>query len=321
MILDHNLNYNSVLSAAKRIGPYVHYTPVVTSERLDELAGCSLFFKCENLQKAGAFKSRGAVNTVMSLSASVLAKGVATHSSGNHGAALARAASLKGSASYIVVPNNAKQVKQAAIHTYGGNVILCEPTLEAREAKLEEVLIETGATFVHPYDQTEIIAGQGTATLELINQVKNIEIVVTPVGGGGLLAGSSLVTEQEKITIMGAEPEGADDAHRSLETGELVLRHSPNTICDGLLTTVGMRNFDIIRSKVDRVLLASDQQVIDAMALIWTRLKMVVEPSSAITLAVVLRNPELFAGRRIGLVLTGGNVDLADLPFSDQLAD
>ncbi len=309
------LDYESVQAAARRIEPFINRTPVITSEKLDAIAGCSLFFKCENLQKAGAFKSRGAVNAVMSLGTSALAKGVATHSSGNHGAALARAAGLRNSAAYIVVPNNAKQVKQDAIRSYGGEVILCEPTLEAREARLKEVVQDTGATFVHPYEQDEIIAGQGTAALEFVQQVDELDVVVVPVGGGGLLAGSSLVAAFEGIRIIGAEPEGADDAFRSLETGQLVLSHTPNTICDGLLTTVGTRNFAIIRNSVDQVLLASDREVIDAMSLIWTRTKMVVEPSSAITLATVLRNPALFKRKRVGLVLTGGNVDLTNLPF------
>lgn len=309
------LDYLCVQAAAERIEAHINYTPVVTSEKLDDIAACSLFFKCENLQKAGAFKSRGAVNSMMSLDRQSLSKGVATHSSGNHGAALARAAALTGAPAYIVVPNNAKPVKQDAIRSYGGQVILCEPTLEARQAKLEVVLKETGATFIHPYDQAEIIAGQGTAMLELAQQVKALDIVVVPVGGGGLLAGCSLVAEHEKIKVIGAEPEGADDAYRSMDAGELVLSHKPNTICDGLLTTLGAHNFKIIRDKVDRILLASDQQIIQAMSLIWTRTKLVVEPSAAVTLAVVLRNPGLFQGKRVGLLLSGGNVELTDLPF------
>lgn len=310
-----NPDYESVQAAAKRIRPFINHTPVITSEKLDNIAGCSLFFKCENLQKAGAFKSRGAVNAIMSLDAPALAKGVATHSSGNHGAALARAAGLKNTTAYIVVPDDAKRVKQDAILSYGGKVILCEPTLEAREAKLEVVLEESGATFIHPYDQEEIIAGQGTAMLELVQQVQGLDIVIAPVGGGGLLAGCGLVAEHEQIKIIGAEPEGADDACRSVDTGELVLRHTPHTICDGLLTTLGTRNFEIIRDKVDSILLVSDQETIRAMSLVWTRMKLIIEPSSAVTLAVVLRNPGLFEGKRVGLLLTGGNVDLTDLPF------
>lgn len=309
------IGFDAIESAAERVEGLVHRTPVMTSAQLDELTGAELYFKCENLQKVGAFKARGAVNAVFSLDEATLSKGVATHSSGNHGAALARAAKLKETAAYIVVPNDAKQAKQDAIRGYGGEVIPCEPNLEAREAKLAEVLERTGATFVHPYNDPDIIAGQGTAVLELVNQVSNLELIVTPVGGGGLLAGGSIVAARHKIAIFGAEPEGAADAHRSLATGDLVTSHVPDTICDGLLTTLGQLNFDIIRDKISGILLVSDAQVIEAMALIWTRLKMVIEPSSAVTLAAVIRNPDLFAGKRVGLILTGGNVDLASLPF------
>jgi threonine dehydratase len=307
------IEFNAIESAAERIEGLVHRTPVMTSVQIDELTGAELYFKCENLQKVGAFKARGAVNAVFSLA--TLNQGVATHSSGNHGAALAMAAKLKKTDAYIVVPNDAKQAKQDAIRGYGGEVIPCEPNLEAREAKLAEVLERTGATFIHPYNDPSIIAGQGTAVLELVDQVSNLELIVTPVGGGGLLAGGSIVAARHKIAIFGAEPEGAADAHRSIATGDLVTSHVPDTICDGLLTTLGRLNFDIIRDKISGILLVSDNQVIDAMALIWSRLKMVVEPSSAVTLAAVIRNPDLFAGKKVGLILTGGNVDLASLPF------
>ena len=307
------IEFNAIEFAAERIEGLVHRTPVMTSVQIDELTGAELYFKCENLQKVGAFKARGAVNAVFSLA--TLNQGVATHSSGNHGAALAMAAKLKKTDAYIVVPNDAKQAKQDAIRGYGGEVIPCEPNLEAREAKLAEVLERTGATFIHPYNDPSIIAGQGTAVLELVDQVSNLELIVTPVGGGGLLAGGSIVAARHKIAIFGAEPEGAADAHRSIATGDLVTSHVPDTICDGLLTTLGRLNFDIIRDKISGILLVSDNQVIDAMALIWSRLKMVVEPSSAVTLAAVIRNPDLFAGKKVGLILTGGNVDLASLPF------
>lgn len=304
-----------VQAAADRIRGLVHETPVVTSETLDRLAGCEIFLKCENLQKAGAFKARGAMNAVLLLSDHIRARGVATHSSGNHGAALARAAQIKGVPAYIVVPANAKQVKQDAIRGYGGEVILCEPTLKAREEMLDKVIRETGATIVHPYDQDEIIAGQGTAALELIDQVPQLDALVVPVGGGGLLAGSCLVAEHHHIAIYGAEPSGADDAKRSLATGERVTSHVPDTLCDGLLTTLGERNFAIIQPRVVDIQLAHEEDVILAMRLIWTRTKLVVEPSSAICLAVVLNNPEVYAGKRVGLMLTGGNVDLTAMPF------
>ncbi len=306
---------SDVRAAATRIEGLVHRTPVLTSERLNQLSGAELYFKCENLQKAGAFKARGAVNAVFLLDDEQLQKGVATHSSGNHGAALARAAQLKGIPAFIVVPGDAKQVKIDAIKSYGGEVITCEPTLEAREETLEKVVKDKGATFIHPYDDDRIIAGQGTTALELIEQAPNLEAMVTPVGGGGLLAGCSLIAKEAGIDVYAAEPEGADDAYRSFTTGELVTSHVPDTICDGLLTTVGVRNFEIIQDIVKDVFLASDDEVVKAMKLLWTRMKIVVEPSSAVTLAVVLRNPGVFAGKRVGLVLTGGNVDLENLPF------
>lgn len=308
-------SYRDVIEAASLIAGSIHTTPVLTSHLVNNIAGCELFFKCENLQKVGAFKARGAVNTVFSLSEQALAKGVATHSSGNHGAALARAAALKGAPAYIVVPENAKQVKKEAIASYGGKIITCEPTLAAREAALERVLEDTGAYFVHPYNDAKIIAGQGTAALELVEQTSALDAIVVPVGGGGLLAGSSLVAEQVNIPVYGAEPEGADDTYRSFHSGELVTEHVPNTICDGLLTTVGEENFTIIRRLAADILLATDDEVRNAVRLIWTRMKMVVEPSSAIALAVVLRNPGLFSGKRVAVMLTGGNVDLDHLPI------
>ncbi len=307
--------FKDVVSAAERVREHVHETPVLTSHLLDEITGATLFFKCENLQKVGAFKARGGANAVFSLDDSTAAKGVATHSSGNHGAALARAAKLRGIPAFIVVPSNARAVKIEAIRGYGAKVILCKPTLQAREDTLAEVIKDTGAVEVHPYDDELIIAGQGTAMLELTRQVEGLDAAITPVGGGGLLAGSTLVAAERGIPIYGAEPRGADDAFRSMQSGELVRQHEPDTICDGLLTTVGERNFEIIRGHVREILLASDDEIAEAMRLLWTRTKLVVEPSSAIALAVVLNHPDLFKGKRVGLVLTGGNVDLADLPF------
>lgn len=307
--------YRDVIEAASRIDGGVHCTPVLTSKQINEKADCELFFKCENLQKAGAFKARGAVNAVFSMSEAELTKGVATHSSGNHGAALARAAALKGAPAYIVVPENANQVKKDAIEGYGGKVITCESTLDAREATLARVIRETGAHFIHPYDSDKIIAGQGTAALELVEQAADLDALVVPVGGGGLLAGSSLVGEQVNAQVYGAEPTGADDAHRSFQSGERVTEHVPDTICDGLLTTVGEKNFAIIRKLAADILLATDDEIRDAMRLIWTRMKILVEPSSAVALAVILRNPDIFAGKRVGVMLTGGNVDLDNLPI------
>ena len=302
-----------VHQAAERIAGLVHRTPVLSSQWLNELAGAELFFKSEHLQKVGAFKARGAVNAVFSLGESQLKQGVATHSSGNHGAALARAASLRKMPAYIVVPANAKQVKKDAIAAYGAEVIECAPSLAARESTLESVVERTGASIIHPYNDACVIAGQGTAALELVSDVADLECIVTPVGGGGLLAGTCLIADG--LEIFGAEPAGAADAERSLVTGNLVRTHIPDTICDGLLTTVGERNFEILRQKVSAVLVVDDADTVAAMSLIWTRMKQVVEPSSAIVLAAVLGNPDRFSGKRVGLVLTGGNVDLGDLPF------
>lgn len=311
-----SVSFSDIEQASARIQGRVHETPVLTSERLNALAGCELFFKCENLQKAGAFKARGAVNAVFSLQDAAARAGVATHSSGNHGAALARAASLRGIKAHIVVPSNARSVKKAAILAYGGVLIECEPTLAARTAMLDEVVAETGARVIHPYDDSDIVAGQGTAALELNRQVADLDAIVVPIGGGGLIAGTAIVAQQGSIAVYGAEPTGADDAYRSLVAGKRVLSHVPDTICDGLLTTIGELNFGVIQTHVTDILLADDNAVIRAMELIWTRTKLIVEPSSAIALAVVLGNPDVFRHQRVGLMMTGGNVDIAALPFA-----
>ncbi len=305
-------------AAYLRIRPHIHRTPVMRSESLDKMADCKLFFKCENLQKAGAFKSRGAVNAVFSIPHQQLSKGVATHSSGNHGAALARAANLRDIPAYIVVPTSAKQVKKEAIRAYGAEIIECEATLQARESTLAQVVRDTGARVVHPYDDDLVIAGQGTTALEFLDQVSELDSLVVPVGGGGLLAGTAILA-YPATAVYGAEPESADDAYRSFQSGERVKSHVPNTICDGLLTTLGERNFEVISEMVSEILLVSEEEIIGAMLLLWTRLKQVVEPSSAVTLAAVLRNRALFAGLRVGLVLTGGNVDPGNLPFKPAI--
>ncbi len=310
-----SVSIGDVRSAHERIAPHIHRTPVQASQQLDEIVGCRLLFKCENLQKAGAFKSRGAVNAVFSLSETSAKNGVATHSSGNHGAALARAAQLRGINAYIVIPSDTKQVKKAAILAYGASIIECEPTLDAREVALEQAVRDTGAHFVHPYDDDLVIAGQGTAALELLAQTGGLDSLLVPVGGGGLVAGSAIAAHP-MTRVYAAEPEMADDAYRSFKTGELVTSHTPRTICDGLQTTIGARNFAIMQDKVSDILLVSEQEVIDAMYLLWTRLKQVVEPSSAVTLAAVIRNQKLFAGQKVGVILTGGNVDPNDLPFT-----
>ena len=309
------VSYSDVETAAGRIAGLIHRTPVLTCASLNEMVGAHLWFKCENFQKAGAFKARGAANAVFSMDEAALENGVATHSSGNHGMALARAASIRGVPAYIVVPEEAKQAKKDAIAGYGGEIILCAPTLEARQSTLADVVRRTGAAFVHPYDDDLIIAGQGTAALELCDQVGGLDAIITPVGGGGLLAGAAVVAADEGITIYGAEPRGAGDAHLSFTTGNLVTSHKPDTFCDGLRTTLGKKNFAIIRKLVADILLVTDDETLAAMKLIWSRMKIIVEPSSAVTLAAVFRHADLFSGQRLGLVLTGGNLDLQHLPF------
>jgi|TARA_Y100000310_G_scaffold159226_1_gene158776 threonine dehydratase len=307
----------SVRQAQQRISPHIHRTPIATSALLDQICGCRLFFKCENQQKVGAFKIRGAVNAVFSLTASEAGNGVATHSSGNHGAALARAAQMRGIGSFVVMPNNAPKVKKDAVAGYGASIRFCEATLQAREEMLQQVIEETSACFIHPYDDFRIVNGQGTAALELHEQVKDLDLLLAPVGGGGLLAGVAVATKalSPETQVMGVEPEQADDAHRSFRSGIRVTDHHPDTVADGLLTTLGILNFEIIRHSVDDILLVPESGIVEAMKLIWTRLKQVVEPSAAVPLAAVLAHGELFKGKKVGLILTGGNVDLDNLPW------
>ena len=308
------VNLTDVNAAFERICATtgVHQTAVMTCASLDVLAGASLFFKCEHLQKTGSFKARGALNAVRSLDQQTAASGVATHSSGNHGAALAWAAASRHIPAFVVVPNNAPLAKKRNIALHGAEIIECEPTLQAREATLGEVVRRTGATYIPPYDDDRVIAGQGTATLELLAQTEHLDCIVTPVGGGGLLAGSILAAGAG-IRLFGAEPAMADDAFRSLATGIRVTAHTPRTIADGLQTTLGERNFAIIKTRSAGILLVSEDEIRAAMTLLWSRLKQLVEPSSAVTLAAVLRYPEHFAGQRVGLVLTGGNMTLPAL--------
>jgi len=304
-----------IKAAHQRIAGYIHRTPVIHSHLLDELAGCRLGFKCENLQKVGAFKARGALNAVLGLSNSETA--VATHSSGNHAAALALAASVRGFAAHIVMPANAPRVKQDAVVGYGGLITECEPTLAAREAALQQVVERTGAHVVHPYHDPRIIAGQGTTALELLEQMPEVEVVVVPVGGGGLLAGVALAIKaiNPGIEVVAAEPAGADDAFRSFGLGRLVPQDNPRTIADGLLTSLGELNYAIIRKHVDTIVTVEEASIVRAMRLQWSRLKSVVEPSGAVSFAAVLEHPERFSGRRVACVISGGNVDLDNLPW------
>jgi len=309
--------FDDVRAAAARIAPYVHRTPVATCASIDAVAGSSLFFKCENLQKVGAFKARGATNAVFSLADEEAARGVCTHSSGNHAAALARAAGLRGIPAYIVMPSTAPPVKKAAVAGYGAQITECEPTLEARETTLAEVQARTGATFIHPYDDVRVIAGQGTAALELLEQVSELDVVMPPVGGGGLASGTTITVSslRPEIEIWGAEPSGADDAYRSLRDGRLHPSVKPATIADGLLTSLSDRTFRILSGGLAGILTVDDAMIVRAMRLLWERAKILVEPSAAVPLAAVLDHRDRFAGRRIGLILSGGNVDLDKLPW------
>lgn len=308
---------DSIINAAKRILPFVHKTPVLTSQSINDILACKLFFKCENFQKVGAFKYRGATNAVLQLSQQELLRGVATHSSGNHAQALALAAKINNTKAYIVMPSNAPKSKKKAVLGYGAHVIECEPTLEAREATLEKVIKEKRAHFVHPYNDYRIIEGQATAAKELINKAPDLDFLITPVGGGGLLSGSSLSMKyfSPKTNIIGAEPTGADDAQKSFLKGEIVPSINPNTIADGLLTSLGDLTFPIIHQLVTDILTVDDDLIIEAMKLIWERMKIIVEPSAAVTLAVVMKNQQLFKDKKVGLILSGGNVDLDKLPF------
>ncbi len=306
-----------IRAAAARIAPYAHRTPVLTCASLDAITGANLFFKCENFQKAGAFKFRGACNAVFSLPDDAAARGVVTHSSGNHAAALALAARLRGTTARIVMPNNAPEVKKAAVAGYGGTITFCEPTLAARESTTARIIDETGAELVHPYNDYRVIAGQATAALELIEDGPDLDVIMAPVGGGGLLAGTALSANylSSKTRVIAAEPSGADDARRSLEAGRIIPSEAPKTIADGLLTSLGDKTFPIIQKYVSAIHTVSDGEISAAMRLVWERMKIVIEPSAAVPLASVLERKFDPSGLRIGIILSGGNVDLGRLPF------
>jgi threonine dehydratase len=310
---------DDVVAAAERIKPYAHRTPVLTCGALNKLCCAELFFKCENFQKAGVFKIRGATNTVFSLSEREASKGVATHSSGNHGAALALAAGWRGAKAYIVMPKNAPRVKKEAVAGYGGVIIYCEPTLEARESGLAEVVAREGAEFVHPYNDPRVVAGQGTAALELCEEVPYLDTVMTPVGGGGLLSGTAIAVNARapKTQVIAAEPEMADDAYRSLRAGKIIPSRDPQTIADGLRTSLGELTFSIIRRRVADIVTVSEEAIIRAMRTIWERMKIVVEPSAAVPVGALLTKRDEVPGKRIGVILSGGNVDLERLPWTD----
>jgi threonine dehydratase len=304
-------------SAYARIKPFIHKTPVLTSRQLNDHFDCELFFKCENFQKVGAFKFRGATNAVLSLTPEERNLGVVTHSSGNHAAALALAARMNGVKAHIVMPENAPAVKKNAVAGYGAGITFCKPTQHAREEATRKIIEETGATLVHPYDNFDVICGQGTAALEMLNEINDLEMVVAPVGGGGLMSGTSTFVKGSNgsISVIGAEPASADDAYRSFTSGKLFPSLSPQTVADGLLTSLSELTFSIIRKNVDAIYTVSEESIIECMLLIWERMKIVVEPSSATVLAVIKENPGIFRGRKIGLILSGGNVDFRNLPF------
>ncbi|HEY9054141.1 MAG TPA: pyridoxal-phosphate dependent enzyme [Rectinemataceae bacterium] len=312
-----SLNLEMIREAAIRIRPYIHRTPVLTCRSVDEKVGAKVFFKCENFQKVGAFKFRGACNAVFSLSEEEAARGVATHSSGNHAQALALAARMRGIPAYIVMPRTAPSVKKAGVLGYGGQITLCEPTLAAREAALADVVARAGAEVVHPYNDERVMAGQGTAVMELLEEVPDLDIVMTPVGGGGLLSGTAVAATELKpgIRVIAGEPEGADDAFRSLALGSIQPSINPKTIADGLLTSLGTLTFPIIRERVERIVTVSDPGIIETMKYLWERMKIIVEPSAVVPAAVLWEKKIDLGGLKIGIILSGGNVDLGNVPW------
>lgn len=308
---------DDIKAAHERIKPFIHKTPVLKSRQLNEIFSCELFFKCENFQKVGAFKFRGATNAVLSLSSEEKSKGVVTHSSGNHAAALALAARMNGIRANIVMPENAPVVKKNAVAGYGAEITYCKPTLQAREETTLHIIERTGATLIHPYDNFNVICGQGTASLELLQEKPDLEFVVAPVGGGGLLSGTSACVKgmNKNIQVIGAEPLNANDAFISFTTGVLTPSVNPKTCADGLLTSLSDLTFSVIRQNVDQILTAKEDSIIECMLLVWERMKIIIEPSSATVLAIVKENPDLFNGKKIGLIISGGNVDFRKLPF------
>tara|TARA_B100001123_G_scaffold17633_1_gene19927 strand:+ start:206 stop:1144 length:939 start_codon:yes stop_codon:yes gene_type:complete len=304
-------------SAHERIRPFIHRTPVLTNSSIDNLIGAKLFFKCENFQKAGSFKIRGASNAVELLSDEEFKRGVATTSSGNHGAALSMAVTRRGGKTKVVMPHNTPKIKVNNVERNGGEVVWCEPDQKYRESVLKDVVDETGATVVHPYNDERIMAGQGTCAKELLEDVPDLDSIVSPVSGGGLLSGSLLAAKNMKssITVYGAEPEEADDAYQSLKLGRIVPNKTINTICDGLRAQIGSKTFPVIQNLVDDIIPIAEEDIVNALRMIWERLKIIVEPSCSIALALIINNKQLFEGRNVGLIMSGGNLDLDNLPW------
>lgn len=310
-------DYDDVLAAHARIAPYIHRTPVLTSEYLNRLTGAELFFKCENFQKAGAFKARGASNAVFGLTEEMAARGVATHSSGNHALSLSYAAGRRGIPCHVVMPRTAPQAKKDAVRGYGGIITECEPSTTSREAVFLGVQAETGAEFVHPYNDPRVIAGQATCSREFLEQVPGLDAVIAPIGGGGMISGTCLTLSAlaPQMQIYAAEPEMADDAYRSFKAGHIIADDAPNTIADGLKVPLKDLTWHFVSKHVTDILTTSEDEIIAAMRLTWARMKIVMEPSCAPPLAAILKNPEVFRGKRVGVIITGGNVDLDKLPW------
>jgi threonine dehydratase len=309
--------YADVAAAHDRIRPHIHRTPILTSQTFNAMVGAELFFKCENYQKAGAFKARGASNAVFSLTDAQAARGVATHSSGNHGLSLAYAAGRRGIPCQVVMPRTAPEPKKAAVRGYGGTVVECEPSTSSREAVFAEVVAKTGAEFVHPYNDPRVIAGQGTCSKEMFEDLGPLDAIIAPIGGGGMISGTCLAMSHlaPRTRIYAAEPTAADDAYQSFKTGAIVAYDAPVTIADGLKVPLKERTWHFVQKHVTDVLLADEDEIIAAMRLTWERMKIVMEPSCAVPLAAILRNTHLFAGKRVGVVITGGNVDMDKLPW------
>lgn len=310
--------FDHVLEAHERIRPYIHRTPVLMSRFLNQLTGAELFFKCENFQKAGAFKVRGACNAVFGLSAEMSAIGVATHSSGNHALSLSYAAGQRGIPVTVVMPRTAPQAKKDAVRGYGGKIIECEPSTSSREAVFADVVAASGAEFVHPYNDPRVIAGQATCSLELLDQVPGLDAVIAPIGGGGMISGTCLTLSNRApgVTVYAAEPLNADDAARSLRAGHIIADDAPDTIADGLKVPLKELTWHFVSNHVSDIFTATEGEIIEAMKLTWKRMKIVIEPSCAVPLATILKNPEVFRGKRVGVIITGGNVDLDALPWT-----
>ena len=307
----------NLIDCHNRIKPFIHNTPVLTSSYINEITGADVYFKCENFQKMGAFKMRGAANAILRLSDEQKSNGVVTHSSGNHAQAISLAAKKIGIKAYIVMPSNAPEIKKEAVKGYGGELIECESNLEAREAAAKDVVHSKSATFIHPSNNLDVIIGQGTVTKELIEQYGSFDHILVPIGGGGLIAGSALAAKYfgKNCTVIGAEPFEVDDAYRSLKSGKIETNESANTIADGLKTQLGDKNFPIIRNEIKSIIRITEEEIIESMKIIWERLKVICEPSCSLPLAAVLKNKETFRNKKVGIIISGGNVDLNNLPF------